>query len=168
MSVREKLNDKVGIGVGIALLAIAAVVIGYYYFSTAHFRPNVTQAYFTDDDGHSYYKGSIYNFPPYDHDGKTAEMVILGVSNGSRSVALLMRYTSAARQELQKKYDDAVKNGLPVQETVLGFMHTSQIANNMEVKLPGSGDNWVPKSQMGTLNVKAPNGQDFDDYVEQP
>ncbi len=168
MSVREKLNDKVGVGVGIALIAVAAIVFGYYYFSTARHLPNVTRAFFSDDDGQSYYKDSIYNFPPFDHDGKTAMMAVLGVTNGHRYVAYLMRYNPATRQKLQQKYDDAIKNNLPVQETVLGFMHTSEIANNLEVKLPGSGHSWLPRSQLATLDIKGPNGEVPDDYVDQP
>ncbi|HEX4054866.1 MAG TPA: hypothetical protein VHX86_11425 [Tepidisphaeraceae bacterium] len=168
MSLRTKLNDsKVGVGVAVALLAVAAIVFGHYYFSLASRRPDVTRLYYSDDDGQSYFKDSVYKFPPFEHDGKTAVQAVLAVSKGHYFLGYLMRYTPQAREALQKKYDDAVKNGLPVQRIVLDYM-AAVAGNEMEVKLPGSGHPWIPISRISTLDVRSPSGDLPDQYITQP
>jgi hypothetical protein len=167
MSVREKLNDKkLGIGVAVGLIVVAGLVLGHYFLS--HWTPsvNVTQAYFTDDDGQTYYKDTVYQFPPFEKGGKTVSLVTLGESNGHRFIAFLSRYTPSAQKELQKRYDDAVKNGLSVQKTMLDSM--TYFGGQMEVKLPGSGHSWVPTSQVGRLDVRSPDGKIPDKYIDQP
>ncbi|MGD0464773.1 MAG: hypothetical protein ABSB74_19995 [Tepidisphaeraceae bacterium] len=169
MSLREKLNDKkVGMGVAVALLLVACTIFTYYFLSHSGVHVNVSSAYYSDDDGQSYFTDSIYKFAPFDHDGKTAVQAVLAESGGHDFVGYLMRYIPEAQKRLQKKYDDAVKNGLSAQEkaSVLDFMST--VSGQMEVKLPGSGHPWLPASQVGTLNVKSPSGDMPDRYITQP
>ena len=128
---------------------------------------DVTEAYYSDDDGQTYFKDSVYKFPPFDHGGKTVVQAVLAESNGHRFVGYLMRYTPQAREKLQQKYDGAIKDGLPLQRTVLDFM-SSISGGGTEVKLPGSGHPWLPRSQVGTLDVKGPDGQPPDRYIDQP
>jgi hypothetical protein len=167
MSVREKLNDKkLGTGVAIALLVLAGSIFTYYLMSHWHPSVDVTHAYYSDDDGQSYFKGSVYDFPPFDHDGKTAVQAILAESNGHRFVGFLTRYMPSARKQLQERYDGAVKDGLPVQKTVLDLMMA--LSGQMEVKVPGSGHPWIPSSRVGTLDVRSPDGKVPDRYIDQP
>jgi hypothetical protein len=79
---------------------------------------------------------------------------------------MLMRFTPDAQKQLQQIYDDAIRNNLSVQQTVLDFMSVPPISlQGMEVKLPGPGHEWIPRSQVRTLDVKAPDGSLPDRYV---
>jgi hypothetical protein len=167
-SVREKLNDgKFGIIVGVVMVALAGLAI-YYYTRPAFPHVDATQLYYSDDDGASYYKDSVYKFPPYDHNGKTAYQVTVLSDNGHKFVGYLIRYTPDAHKQLEDKYNDAINSHLPdreLQQKVLDFMHGPQIGWQMEVKLPGPDNKWLPRSALGTLNIKTPSGQLPDSIV---
>jgi hypothetical protein len=165
-NVREKLNEnKMGASVGVGLLTLAILLIAYHYFTTVREHVDVTRAYYSEDDGQSYYTDSIYNFPPFDHSGKTAVQAVVAVSNGHYFVGYLMRFTPEIRKRLQDKYDDCVKSGVPLQQPVLNLLNS--LSGTMEVKLPGDHP-WVPISRVGTLNVTGPDGQPPDRYILQP
>jgi hypothetical protein len=167
MTLREKLNDKkVGAGVAVALLLLACIILTYYFLSHSSEHANVSTRYYSDDDGQTYFKDTLFKFPPFDHDGKTAVQAVLGESNGHDFVAYLMRYTPEAQKQLQQKYYDAEKNGLSPQKNVLDLV--TQLSGEIQVKLPGSGHSWLPVSQVGTLDVKSPSGDVPDKYITQP
>jgi hypothetical protein len=161
MSVREKLNDgRTGIIVGVALIVIAGLAI-YFYMHSGTPSVNAKYLYFTDDDGASYYKDSVYNFPPYDHNGKTAYMAQILSDNGHYFVGYLIRYTPAALKQLKDKYQADLNNHMPdrqMQQEILDYLHGPMISWQREAKLPGPGHNWVPWSQINSLDVKTPSG----------
>src|SRR5450755_960219 len=104
-SIRDKLNDKkVGFGVAAAMLLLAGCILTYYFISHATEKPNVNTAYYSDDDGQTYFVDSLYKFPPFDHGGKTAVQAILAESNGHKFVGYLKRFKPAAQTQLQQKY----------------------------------------------------------------
>jgi hypothetical protein len=171
MSVRETLNRgkaRTWVGGAAGIVIVAAVVFIYLYWTSGRVHFHANEAYFSDDDGQSYYKDSIYHFPPYDHDGRTAYEAMVAISTrGDRFVAYLMRYRPSVRKELQEKYDDAVKNNLPVQKVMLNYMNTLPVAmGGEEIKLPGPGHNWVPAAALRKLGVKSPSGDDAEEYVK--
>jgi hypothetical protein len=159
-SVRESLQNNRKLGLTFAaILCLCAAGISSYYLWPRGEKVDPTITYYSDDDGQTYFKDSVYKFAPFDHDGRTAVEAVIAESGGHTFVAYLTRFTPEARKKLQDKYDDAVKNNLPVQQTVLDFMSNPPISmEGMEVKLPGSGHEWVPRSQLRYLDVKSPNG----------
>ncbi len=148
------------------ILFICAGTIASYYLWPHRERLNPTVVFYSDDDGQTFFRDSVYKFPPFDHEGKTAVEAMVAESNGHRFVAYLMRYTPAAQEQLKQKYNEAIRENLSVQETVLNFISSPEIGlRGMEMKLPGSGNEWVPRSQIRTLDVKAPDGSLPDRYV---
>jgi hypothetical protein len=168
MNVREKLNDgRLGIGIGIALIAVAAVSI-YLYVRPTSPRVNATELYYSDDDGASYYKDSVYNFPPYDHDGKTAYQAMVFDDSGKHFVGYLVRYTVAGHKQLLDKYNQAQNSHLSdreLQRQMLDFKDSSIMSWQIEVKMPGSGNKWLPGSAVRGLPIKGPSGQMPDGIV---
>jgi hypothetical protein len=166
-SVRESLQNNRKLGLAFAaILCLCAAGISAYYLWPRGERFDPAKAFYSDDDGQTYFKDSVYKFPPFDHDGKTAVEAEVGESNGHYFVVLLMRFTPEARKQLQEKYDGAMKNNLPVQQIVLDFMATPPISmQGMEIKLPGGGQEWMPRSQLRNLEANAPNGTPPDRYV---
>jgi hypothetical protein len=158
MSVREKLNDKkLGTGVAIGLLVLALLVLGHYILSHWTPKADVMHSYYTDDDGQTFFEDSVYKFPPFDHDGKTAYLATIGVTGGHKFVAYVSRYKPEDIKQLQAEYDRLTKNGEPLQHDMLTLI--VRLGANMEVKLPGSGHPWIPAYKTGSLDVRGPDGK---------
>ncbi|MGD0464772.1 MAG: hypothetical protein ABSB74_19990 [Tepidisphaeraceae bacterium] len=166
-SVRESLQNNRKLGLTLAaILFLCAAGISSYYLWPRGVRVDPTVDFYSDDDGQTYFKDSVYKFAPFDHEGRTAVGAMVAESGGRYFVAYLMRFTPEAQKQLQEKYDYAVKNNLSVQQTVLDFMGNPAISvEGMEIKLPGSGHEWVPRSELRKMEVKAPDGSLPDRYV---
>jgi hypothetical protein len=161
MSVRDKLNDgKLGVVIGAAAIAVALFAV-YFYTRPAVAPVDATQLYYSDDDGASYYKDSVYKFPPYDHGGKTAYQAMILDDNGHHFLGYLMRFTSQAHKMLEDKYSElktAQLSEKKMQQEMLDYLHSPQITWQVEVKLPGPGNKWLPKSAIYTLPIKSLSG----------
>jgi hypothetical protein len=161
MSVREKLNKgKLGLGIAVAFVAIAVGILAYTFWPAHH--ADATSLYYSDDDGQSFFKGSVYKFPPFDHNGKTADEAVVLIDRGSDFVGFLVRYTPEAQKKLTDTYNQAVNNNLSakeIQHEILTLMHNPEISmRGQEVKLPGSGNKWMPRSAFNPNTIKTPSG----------
>jgi hypothetical protein len=161
MSVRDKLNEgKLGVGVTIAFLAIAGSVLAYMLWPAHHIDP--TSAYYSDDDGQSYFKDSAYKFPPFDHDGKTAVQAMVFLDHGSKIVGYLIRYTPEAHKKLTDMYNGDLEKNLSskdIQHDVLTYMHNPDIfSRGQECKLPGPDNKWMARASFITTMIKTPSG----------
>jgi hypothetical protein len=161
MSVRDKLNEgKLGVGVAVTLVAIAGGILTYMLWPAHRIDP--TSAYYSDDDGQSYFKDTAYKFPPFDHDGKTAFQAIVVLDHGTKVVGYLIRYTPGAHKKLTDMYNADVNNGMSdkeIQHGVLTYMHNPDIyLRGQECKLPGPGNNWIPRPSFSTVMIKTPSG----------
>jgi hypothetical protein len=160
-SVREKLNDgKLGVGIAVTFLAIAVGILAYMLWPAP--RINATSSFYSDDDGQSYFKDSVYKFPPFDHNGKPADEAIVILDRGSKVVGYLVRYTPDALKKLTDKYNADVNNGMSgkeIQHDVLTYMHYPDIyLQGQECKLPGPNNKWIPRSSFSTAMIKTPSG----------
>jgi len=61
-----------------------------------------TQAYFTDDDGATYFVDDINKVPPFDHDGRIAvRCYVFRCPDGKKFVGYLEKYTNAMAAEIR-------------------------------------------------------------------
>jgi|ERR1700722_11308452 len=159
MSIREAINGKPLVGAGLAgLLLIIAVGIGYQYTRGPSILSRIGTTYYSDDDGQSYYRDSLYKFAPYEHGGKTAVMAMV-FSNGEQTfVGLLQRFTPAAKSRLEDEYAKVRDGGEPL-GAFNAVMASPSIRNDgTEVKLPGPGNDWVLRSANPKLKLNSPGG----------
>jgi hypothetical protein len=166
-SIRESLqkNRKASLTAAVIMILLAGgIAVDYFWPTTTRVDP--TKSFYSDDDGTTYFTDSVFRFPPFDHNGKTAFAAMIAESGGHHFVGYLMRYTPEARKQLQQKYDDAMSNGLPVQQAVGGLM--TELAGEMEVKLPGNDQPWISRAQVGRLNVRSQDGKLPDRFIEGP
>jgi len=157
MSVREKLNSNRMMGFLIAaiLLVVATVQAAYFFWPTKH--QSATGCFYTDDNGQTYFSDSIYKFPPWDHDGKQANMAIVYSSASGNFVGFQVRYTPVPLKELQDLYAKAQRGECPMSD-VNRLMTSERIGfGGKEMKLRGS-DKWVPMRR--SIPVQAPDGSD--------
>jgi hypothetical protein len=148
MGMREKINDNPKLGFGVA----AAMVIVASGFAAVYLRPvhhqDQKSAFFTDDDGQTYFKESIFKFPPWDHDGKTAVEASVYTDGQNTFVGLETRFTPEAKKQLEDRY---AQDG----DNVMRLMISPQImVGGSECKLPGAQNHWLPASQMQNPPLK--------------
>jgi hypothetical protein len=161
MSVREKINEgKLGVGIAVTFVAVTGGILAYMLWPAHHV--DATSLFFSDDDGQSYFKDSVYKFPPFDRDGKPANEAIVILDRGSKVVGYLVRYTPAAQKKLTDRYSADVSNHISdkeIQHDVLTYMHDPDIfLRGQECKLPGPNNNWMPRYAFSTSMIKTPSG----------
>lgn len=155
ISVREAIQrPATGIVVALILLG-AALAISAPYLWPSHNRGNFKKAFFSDDDGKTYFVDSVYKLAPFDHDGKTANRAVVYSDGSGTFVAYLMRLTPVAKQHLQ----DVLDANRDEPYKMLDAMASPDISlRGTEVKVPGPGNRWVPRSDLASLEIKAPSG----------
>ncbi len=167
MSVRERLSNdkKMGVAIGIALILVAALALAIQFWPKR--KANLEMAYFTDDDGKTWFEDSTYQVAPFMHDGKTAVIAeIYSYDNGSkRFCAYLAKYTPDAQKRLEAALADARSKGQPPDSIELyhdpGFIRTGMLA-----KLPGDNNSWIPytDSRVGQIfSIHSPDGSQVDE-----
>jgi hypothetical protein len=153
MTVREKLQDKnIGITVAVSLI-VAALVVGYFLWPSGT-PMNSHRVFCTDDDGQSYFNGTVYDIPPFDHNGKAAFVAMVMNDGHQNFVGYLQRFKPDARKKLQD-FLDAHKD---TPEMVIGQFGQAVRAGDMEIKLPGGTNKWIPSWQLSSLRITSPSG----------
>jgi hypothetical protein len=113
MGLREWLNKNQAVAtIVVVVLVLAAVALaGYQYLSNRRgISTTLPDAYFTVDDGKTYFAASTANIPPFDHEGKQAVRAYVFDCGGKRFVGYLERYKPEARQaKLDKKATPATQ-----------------------------------------------------------
>jgi hypothetical protein len=160
MSIREKINGNPAVGIAVAIgLIVVAVAVGAFSLNLSH-RSDPHSGFFSDDDGQTYFKDSIYKFPPFDHDGKTAVAARVYTDGKHNFVGYLERFTATAKKRLEEEYNKGTPDS---SVTVINLMISPGIAiDGMEVKKPGPDNNWVPRSRMAHLPTPTAGGSDDD------
>lgn len=159
MNVRQTLaeNPKIGVISSVAFLAIGALAI--FFAMPAHSQPtgNAHTAFYSVDDGKTWFADDLQKIPPFDKGGKPAvRAYVYRGANGTEFVHHLERYTPEAHavmEELGKPMSGG--KGLP------NFAAAqSASANGREVKRPGDSK-WINASSREAaelLRMKDPKG----------
>ena len=154
MSVAEmpRKARAIGLACAVALIVIAAIV----FWSNR--PPPVTapsRAFFTVDDGTTWFTDSAEKLPPFEHEGKQAYRAHLFTCDGGKTkfVAYMERYSEA-----QKRQQEAARDGKPrPPEQITTFGPTT----GLEVKRPGDKE-WVartdPRAAQLLSGIRCPDG----------
>lgn len=101
MGLREKLNQNSRLTISVvgvtAMLATAFVVMQVFAGRKA-FPLKSPEAYFSDDDGKTFFVASDDSVAPFDHNGKQAMRASVFECCGKRYVGYLERYTADAHK----------------------------------------------------------------------
>lgn len=131
-----------------AVTAIVVIVVilaaAAYFLSSSAPAPSSgpTKAYFSVDDGKTWFIDDINKYPPFDHDGKTAVRARVFSADGGKSTfcGYLERYTPEAKAKLEQRDQNTSRNpGSRPQVDV------DVILQGIEAKIPG-GTLWVNRS----------------------
>jgi hypothetical protein len=152
MGLRESINRHQGIvattaGLGI-VIAIALVLSNGAKSRGA--RSNT--AFYSDDDGQTYFRDDIDKLYPFDHNGKQAYRAdVFKCSDGTVFVGVLSRLTDRAKSRLQELRSQQNPDVQAISDT---------IAAGTEIKKPGDSK-WYSASSSEAGNIllpKCPNG----------
>ena len=142
MGARQWINDhpRIAISVIAGCCAIVLMLVGLQYSREAHpARLGSDQAFFSDDDGKTYFRDTTARLPPFDHNGKTAYgALVLRCENGAPFVAYLQGYSPKALETVQ----DLMKRSTAQNPLPLDILS----APPMDVKAPG-GSKWFSISE---------------------
>jgi hypothetical protein len=136
MGIRESINrnPKIAMGVGAGLIAftVAFVLFEMMDFSGASAVPSADEhAFFTVDDGRTWFVGDIKTLAPFEHQGKQAVRAYVYECDGQRFAGFLERYTEEGKKARQQVVE-AAKTGRPNGRLVYVSSMTGR-----EVKRPG-------------------------------
>ncbi len=104
MSVREAMNEKKGLTITIAIIIIAVMIVVIVRQTRSTAGGFATSAYYTDDDGKTFFEDSALLIPPFDHDGKQAVKAFVYDCDGTRSVHYMERYTSIGKKAAEEAF----------------------------------------------------------------
>ena len=111
MGLREKMNEnpRVTTGVTIGVVVVALMLIVWQLWPAPAIKP-LSQAYYSNDDGKSYFADDIELVAPFQKDGKEAVRahVMMCGETGKPFVGWMEKFTPEAKKKLEDLYK---KNG---------------------------------------------------------
>jgi len=150
-------SKSIGLGAGLALVLIGVISLGYELWGTP--RGATSGAFYSDDDGTSFFRQSGMLFPPFEHDGREADAAqVFKSGKGLQFVGLLVRYTSDAKKALDDAYAQFQAGKM---EKVDMAREIGRFTTALEVKIPGPGNKWMPRDQIPNGSIKSPDGTDW-------
>ena len=164
---RESINEKKSISLGVAIVMVAGASAYFAYVHRSQPHPMSDKAFYTIDDGRSWFTDSIYRTPPFEHDGKLAvRAMVYSYDNGRHEFCpLLQRYNSDMKESLEEATAEALRDGKPLSSVSL--FSSPAALGGIEVKASGPGHDWVSRSDgdqaSKVLNsIKSPDGSAVD------
>jgi hypothetical protein len=139
MSIREMIQKHRGLANGAAIIMLLAAVMLIVINSRSGGIPQVKYAYYSDDDGQSYFRDDVNKLFPFDHDGKQAyRAFVFQTGAGKPFVGYLERINDKAMAKLVTLQSQPQTPGLVTQ---IDLARTA----GLEARMPGSTE-WLPES----------------------
>jgi hypothetical protein len=137
-------NRSITLGISICMIALASLwIVSYGIGSRASLDLDTGRAFFTDDDGTTWFKDDARKVPPFDRNGKQAVRCFIYKcgENGTPWVSHLMRYTPEGTARLKTNTLDP------------GVTETGPAL--VEVKEPNSGERgWVSENDPRAIRIQ--------------
>jgi hypothetical protein len=166
MFIRKAIKDnrKLGGALASVLITLAFAAVTYQFWPQR--KPELAMAFFTDDDGKSWFADSLDHVAPFDHDGKEAVLAeVYTFDDGSKKFcAFLEKYTPDAKRQLEAAMADAKAQGLGP-DTVKLQRDPTFVQSGLMVKSPGSQSQWVhwnDPNATKVLAIQSPDGSTID------
>jgi hypothetical protein len=160
MNLPEWLKDKPLRAAAIigGLLLVGLLIIGFQLRGAGASADTRTRAFFSIDDGKTWFADDASKLPPFQKDGKQAVLArVYRCSNGTEFVNYLERFKPDAKQALENAAaGDPTGKSKPDQNAI-----RNAYSGGREIKRPG-GSNWIASSNYReasqVMAVKCPNG----------
>jgi hypothetical protein len=153
MGTREILNNRkslvtvvCGLITVVALGSIIARNVGGSEEAIANER-----AYFTSDDGETYWAENTDRVPPFTHESKVAVRAMVYQCGGNKFVAYLMRYTADGKQAVEQTI---AQRSAPKPDGSIQRTASAVARSGVELKRPGEA-NWVIGTSIEGSKIRA-------------
>jgi hypothetical protein len=149
MAIREALNKNKTAAIAVCIV-LAGALIGVRYWTASNEIPApLTRAYYSDDDGKTYFVDDSAKVCPFDHNGKPAvKAVVFQCGDGKPFVAYLTQFTEKDQQKILQL---RALPPNPDNAKTIG----SIAENSMQVKRPGDSK-WVRMNSAAARDVVNP------------
>ncbi len=138
MSLRNTLNEKPMLTGGIVVAVLVVLAIFWLASGSSSGPSEPTRAFYTVDDGATWFPDSIDKIPPFEYQGKQAvRAYVFRCPDGKEFVGYLERYNDQAKAILDRFREDRAAG--------------RQITNSQE----------VARAEMGGKQVKRPNDKNW-------
>ena len=154
MDVRDKLNQNRTLGSVIAAVLLVACVGVFLYRSGAESQSgNAPSAFFTVDDGKTWFADDSTKLAPFMKDGKPAYRVFVWTCDKGKTkfVSHLERYTDEAKSRIEQSRTQSTTARRQLDPTALRVEMTSGV----EVKRPNDAT-WIPSGTPESLKITTP------------
>jgi hypothetical protein len=165
MGIREKLstNKHLGTAAGVGLFVLAALIVAGTFWPVK--QADLNRAYYSDDDGKTWFADSAYRVAPFDHNGKTAVVAhVYSYADGAKEFcAYLAQFTPEAKAKLEAAIAEAQKQGKPPGSVSL-YADQTFMKSGVVVKKPGD-TTWLAYTDPmanAVFTIKAPDGSVVD------
>ncbi|WP_428940046.1 hypothetical protein [Fontivita pretiosa] len=153
MGIRETINEKPGMVVGVvAVVVVAALIVAFSWMRGSEAAPaaasGVAKSWYTVDDGKTWFADRADRIVPFQHQGKTAYRCYVWTADGGKTkfVSHLERLKPAVRAQYQDK------------DTIEPWQ---LIPGSEEVKPPLTGDSgWVDPASPQAMQIMTPRAPD--------
>jgi hypothetical protein len=135
MGLRQILNEKPWVGALVGVAGIAGLVLSVWLSTGPRDIPPDRVAFFTSDEGKTWFKDDAGRVPPFDHQGKPAYRAFVFECGGKEFVAYMQRYGQAEKKGWEEKLKAAAADGREMEARV-------GLARGGEFKRPGDKD-WI-------------------------
>lgn len=153
MGVREALNKNKGVAATVSAVVLCGAVALMIWENTGSGPTRITKAYYTVDEGKTWFVDDANKMAPFDHDGQQAYRAdLFKDSSGKKFVGFLERYTDKAKARVAQLRAKPVSEQNPSE--------IGAIANaGLEVRRPGD-TKWVPMTAPQGVAVTNVEGSD--------
>lgn len=167
--VREQMSKKPILGGAIAgvLALVAAAVVAKTYWPER--QADLTKAFYTTDDGETWFEDSATKVAPFEVGGKTAVVahVYSYAGGGKQFCAYVAKFTPEGKTKLELAVADAAKAGKPAESVAL-YRDPAFMKAAILIKPAKSSVDWTsygsPKAQT-IFAVKSPDGSVVDEVL---
>ncbi len=139
MSVRQALQRHQKIVATVVCVVIVGAIVAIYAQVRPAPHPNVNLAYYSDDDGQTWFEDQVFKVTPFDHNGREAVGATLFDVGGKRYIGYLTRFSKTG-VDIYQRLAPKLTGDTSV-ASVLGPLFADPSLH--EVKLPGAGHPWV-------------------------
>lgn len=155
MGIREALNERsklVSAAVAVAVVLCAGWMTVWFVSGNSDVSQGSAQAFYTIDDGKTWFRDDADKLPPYTHNGATAYRCYVFTCDGgkTRFVSHLERCTP----EGKRLAEEQMKQG---KRSPGSAMMRRLAVGSMEFKKPGTGDQgWISENDPAAADLKRP------------
>ena len=152
MSVRQALERHQKIVVAVICTVIVGSIAAIYAQVRPAPHPNVHLAYYSDDDGQSWFEDQVFKITPFDHNGHEAVGAMLYSTNGKNYVAYLTRFSKKG-QDIYARMQASAGSAAG---SIAGLSPMFADLTLHEVKLSGPGHPWVNMRSIAARSIVTP------------